>query len=82
MAGFKDGTSLVATSLQPWWYCCFVDSEPVSRCLLFTVFSLFGCYFFHIESVHGQWKHHKLKVNDKKTLFWPEARGYFICQQF
>ncbi|KAJ0804746.1 putative glyceraldehyde-3-phosphate dehydrogenase (phosphorylating) [Helianthus annuus] len=29
-------------------------------------------------SVHGQWKHHKLKVNDKKTLFWPEAR-YCNC---
>lgn len=42
-------------------------------------------YMFKYDSVHGQWKHHELKVKDSKTLlfgekavavFWPqEPRG-------
>ena len=29
-------------------------------------------YMFKYDSVHGQWKHHELKVKDEKTLLFGE----------
>ncbi|CAL5361894.1 unnamed protein product [Camellia sinensis] len=29
-------------------------------------------YMFKYDSVHGQWKHHELKVKDSKTLLFGE----------
>ncbi|GKE47522.1 glyceraldehyde-3-phosphate dehydrogenase 3, cytosolic, partial [Tanacetum coccineum] len=29
-------------------------------------------YMFNYDTIHGQWKHHELKVKDKKTLFFGE----------
>ncbi|KAK9272428.1 hypothetical protein L1049_002801 [Liquidambar formosana] len=31
-----------------------------------------GTYMFKYDSVHGQWKHHELKVKDSKTLLFGE----------
>jgi len=32
-------------------------------------------YMFKYDSVHGQWKHHEVKVNDTKTLLFGEKSG-------
>jgi hypothetical protein len=33
---------------------------------------LLQTYMFKYDSVHGQWKHHELKVKDDKTLLFGE----------
>ncbi|CAL5444488.1 unnamed protein product [Camellia sinensis] len=33
---------------------------------------LITCYMFKYDSVHGQWKHHELKVKHSKTLLFGE----------
>lgn len=39
---------------------------------LFTVIVVMQTYMFKYDSVHGQWKHHELKVKDSKTLLFGE----------
>ncbi|KAG6532600.1 hypothetical protein ZIOFF_006449 [Zingiber officinale] len=32
-------------------------------------------YMFKYDTVHGQWKHHEIKVKDSKTLLWERKRN-------
>ena len=46
------------------------------------VFFLFlQTYMFKYDSVHGQWKHHEVKVKDSKTLLFGEKEvAVFGCR--
>lgn len=48
-----------------WWF--FFDNLVVGFDL-----SVLQTYMFKYDSVHGQWKHHELKVKDEKTLLFGE----------
>ncbi|WZZ30060.1 hypothetical protein YC2023_013461 [Brassica napus] len=48
-----------------------IPSSPLSTWFVFPSFHDVT-YMFKYDSVHGQWKHHELKVKDEKTLLFGE----------
>ncbi|KAA3475491.1 glyceraldehyde-3-phosphate dehydrogenase 2, cytosolic-like [Gossypium australe] len=53
----------------------FITTDYMVRLRTFVLSLVFAClhtYMFKYDSVHGQWKHHELKVKDSKTLLFGE----------
>ena len=43
---------------------------------------LLQTYMFKYDTVHGQWKHHELKVKDSKTLLFGEKEVAVFGSRF
>lgn len=50
----------------------FVEKSSDLTSTVIDVLISFQTYMFKYDSVHGQWKHHELKVQDNKTLLFGE----------
>uniref|UniRef100_M8CNU2 glyceraldehyde-3-phosphate dehydrogenase (phosphorylating) n=1 Tax=Aegilops tauschii TaxID=37682 RepID=M8CNU2_AEGTA len=62
----------------------FITTDYMGRCGFVhgtPVYGLWITYMFKYDTVHGQWKHHEVKVKDSKTLLFGEKEvAVFGCR--